>query len=519
MPRPSRLAVALLAALLALAGCTLPVVAPNGDTDPGPVSASPAAPGTVAVWRPCPEVPRQVVGKAASGMAYDCASVSVPADWTAPTTGGTYTIQLLRVRSGTQHNRIGSLLVNPGGPGASGIDTVVYQSFGPQLGGLPKEITDRFDLIGFDPRGVGRSDPIRCVSAADQDRNFGSSPDPVDQADFDAVVALNKKIDNECAAKYQNRLSTFSTKQAARDMDAIRAAVGDPKLSYLGYSYGTSLGAAYAQLFPTNIRAMVLDGAVDPQQDLVSATEIQAKGFELAFSNFAAWCKSTPDQCPIAPDARAAVTDALAKAQASPVTAQDGREVTAGWVLYAVIASLYTETAWPELAEAIAALRNGDSRGVITLADSYVERNRNGVYSNLFEALLVYNCTDAGAGVPTVDQVRSLQAQWRRKYPLFGASAAIGMLSCALWPGKRDPLSTGAATGGPPILVVGTTGDPATPYQNTAALASMLGVGHVLTWQGEGHTAYPHSTCINTAVDQYLLNRTVPPEGQKCPAR
>ncbi len=518
MPRHSRLAVGLLAAVLVTAGCTLPVLAPNGASDPGPVSASPAIPGTVAVWRPCPEVPRQVLGKTPATMEYDCASVSVPQDWTAPKVGDTYTIQLLRVRSKTQHDRIGSLLINPGGPGASGIDHVVFQSLGQAAGGMPTAVTDRFDLVGFDPRGVGRSDPIRCISGREQDLNFGSDPDPVSAADFNDLVALNRRLDRDCADKYQGRLATFSTRQAARDMDAIRAAVGDKKLTYLGYSYGTSLGTAYAQLFPKNIRAMVLDGAVDPQQDFEQATEIQAKGFELAFSDFAAWCEATPDQCPIAPDARAAVTDTLAKAKASPVRAADGREVTEGWVLYAVYASLYTKTAWPELADAIAAQEHGDPRGVLALADSYVGRDRNGNYSNLFEALLVVNCTDTRWTTST-DEVRALQAQWRKKYPLFGASAAMGLLGCALWPGKRDPLSTTAATGAPPIVVVGTTGDPATPYQNTAALARMLGVGHVLTWQGEGHTAFPQTTCIDTAVDQYLLNLTVPPDGETCPAR
>jgi pimeloyl-ACP methyl ester carboxylesterase len=518
VPRFPRLAVGLLATVLTIAGCTLPVLAPNGDSDPGPVNPTPAAPGSLAVWRPCPEVPKQVVGRAATGMEYDCAGVAVPQDWTAPKAGETYTVQLLRVRSRTQHDRIGSVLINPGGPGASGIDNVVYQSFGQPLGGIPRAVSDRFDLIGFDPRGVGRSDPIRCISGAEQDLNFGSDPDPRDGADFDAIVGLNRRIDTSCADRYRDRLVTFSTKQAARDMDAIRAAVGDRKLTYLGYSYGTSLGTAYAQLFPKNIRAMVLDGAVDPQRDLVSASEIQAKGFEQAFANFAAWCNRTPGDCAIAPDARGAVTDAMAKARVSPQRAPDGREVTAGWVLYAVIASLYTETAWPELADAIESLQQGDPRGVLSLADSYAERTRNGTYSNLFDALLVVNCTDT-ALVPTVDQVRTLQIRWRKKYPLFGPLSALGMLSCALWPAKRDPLSTGAAAGAPPIVVVGTTGDPATPYQNTAALARMLGVGHVLTWEGEGHTAYPHTGCIATAVDEYLVGLTVPPEGQRCPAR
>ena len=178
----------------------------------------------------------------------------------------------------------------------------------------------------------------------------------------------------------------------------------------------------------------------------------------------------------------------------------------------------YTESGWPTLATAISNLQKGNPKGVFDLADQYAERNPNGSYSNLFDANLAVNCADTDAA-PTVAQVRALQAQWRAKYPLFGGALAVGMLPCTFWPGKRDPVPAGAATGAPPIVVVGTTGDPATPYENTADLATMLGVGHVLTWEGEGHTAYPSTSCIVSAVDKYLLNLQVPQEGLKCPPK
>jgi pimeloyl-ACP methyl ester carboxylesterase len=523
VPRTSRLVVGLLAAVVvATAGCTLPVLAPNGSADsPAPdttTSQAPAVPGTQASWRACPDVPRGLVGRAASGMTYECASVAVPRDWAAPKSGQTYEVQMIRIRSRTQHDRIGSLVLNPGGPGGSGIDFAVYLSFGPQLGGLPTAVTDRFDIVGFDPRGVSRSDPVKCISTQDQDSTFSLDPDPVSQAAFDQIVALNKRIAGNCGAKYGDQLPLFSTEQAAHDMDAIRAAVGDPKTTYLGFSYGTLLGATYAQLFPKNIRALVLDGAVDPKQDYITGSEVQAKGFERAFTNFTAWCKATPGDCPIAPDARGAVTDAMAKAKASPVKGDDGRDATPGWIFVGVISSLYTESGWEQLAKAIDGLQRGDAKGIFDLADQYAERKPDGSYSNLFDANLAVNCADT-AQAPTVERIRQLQTEWRKKYPLFGAPLAIGMMPCTFWPGKRDPYPAGPAVGAPPIVVVGTTGDPATPYENTAELAGMLGTGHVLTWQGEGHTAYPSTPCIVTAVDNYLLALTVPKEGLRCPAK
>ena len=522
MPRHPRLVAALLAAVVATAGCTLPVIAPDepgsGAAKPGAAPPSAGVPGTVASWQPCPEVPEQLVGRGAANMSYDCAAVAVPRDWAAPKSGETYDIQMIRIRSENQKERIGSLVLNPGGPGASGIDTSVYLSFGQQLGGLPTEITDRFDIVGFDPRGVGRSSPVKCIDNADQDASFGFEPDPVDQKAFDEIAALNKKIAEGCGRKYGDQLKNFSTEQAAKDMDAIRTAVGDPKLTYLGFSYGTLLGATYAQLFPQNVRALVLDGAVNPEQDYVAGSEAQAQGFERAFTNFSTWCRTASrTDCPIGPDARGTVTDALAKAESSPVRGPD-RDATAGWIFVAIVSSLYTQSGWTALAKAIGQLREGNAKGVFDLADQYADRKRDGTYSNLFDANLAVNCADTDKA-PSVERIRQLQGEWRTKYPLFGASLAIGMLSCSYWPGKRDPYPAGAATGAPPIVVVGTLGDPATPYENTPELAGMLGTGHVLTWEGEGHTAYPSTPCIVDAVDRYLIDLTVPREGLRCPAR
>ncbi|WP_446213336.1 alpha/beta hydrolase [Micromonospora sp. IBSANI012] len=519
--RRVRLTVAgLAAAALLAAGCTLPALAPRTETQGGA-----AAPGTTPTWRDCPEVAEDLVGRGAPGMRYECAKIAVPRDWgtgggatAGPGGGQTFEISLLRARSSKQRNRIGSLVINPGGPGGSGVDTAVYLSFGQAFGGLPASITDRFDIVGFDPRGVARSSPVKCISDADLDTSFGFDPDPASQELFDDYVALNRKIGTGCGDKYGDQLPLYGTEQAARDMDAVRAAVGDEKLTYLGYSYGTLLGATYAQLYPQRVRALVLDGAVDPQQKLLAGSESQAKGFERAFGNFTRWCAANAGRCPIAPDARAAVTAAIEKAKVSPVRGAGGREATSGWVFYAVISSLYTESGWEELGRAIDKLEGGDPADVFRLADAYAGREEDGHYSNLFDANLTINCADE-TEKPSRERIRQVQSQWRQKYPLFGPALAVGMLGCVEWPGQRDPYPTGKAVGAPPILVVGTTGDPATPYEQTPRLASMLGVGRVLTWEGEGHTAYPQTTCVTNAVDAYLLSLTVPREGLRCPAR
>jgi pimeloyl-ACP methyl ester carboxylesterase len=515
--RAARVAVVfavVLAVALAVGGCTAPgtrLVSTAGRIAQPSAAAAPSPSIPPANWAPCPDVWRGVLDRQPANVSFDCATIRVPQNWAHPGDGPTFDIALVRGRATEQRDRIGSLLINPGGPGASGFDYAVYRATS-----LPAEITRRFDIVGFDPRGVGRSSPVRCFSDADLDTNFAADPDPVTQQDFDVSVALSRRFAQQCGDRYGATLPLFSTEQAARDLEAIRLAVGDPKLTYLGYSYGTLLGAVYAQLFPASVRALVLDGAIDPMLHSEAAMENQARGFELAFNDFATWCAKTPAECAVAPDARAAVVNALQQARLSPVPGK-GRNATAGWVFTAVLAALYNQSGWRVLANALRDLRGGQPSLLFALADSYADRDPNGHYSNLFDANAAVNCTDSD-DTPTLDRIRVLQAQWRVKYPIFGPAMALNLI-CAQWPGKHDPYPTGPAAGAPPVVVIGTTGDPATPYEQAPALAKMLGDGTVVTWQGEGHTAYPRTRCVTDAVDRYLVDLKVPAEGLTCPAQ
>jgi pimeloyl-ACP methyl ester carboxylesterase len=516
--RITPVAVLAVTALLA-AGC-------NGGDSSRMDRSTPAGPATADAqvsWEPCPEVPEEAlsglvpagsVDQFTGGTSYECATVAVPQNWDEPDAGETFDIALVRARSDTQSDRIGSLVINPGGPGGSGMDSAVYLSLDPIYGGLPEQVARRFDIVGFDPRGVGRSDPVECYTDEQLDASFGLDPDPVGDA-FAEELARTKRVARACADRYGEALTYFSTRQTAHDMDAIRVAVGDDQMTYLGFSYGTLLGAVYAQLYPEQIRAIVLDGAVDAEEDGIAASEGQAAGFELAFDNFAGWCDGTPAECPLGPDTRATVLDAIDEARTDPVPGADGRAATAGWVFWAVVATLYQQNLWPQLGAAIDQLGGGDPSGVFDLVDGYTGRDAGGEYPNLFDALTAVNCVDDDTEI-TVEQVRALQDEWRDKYPVFGPSLAVSLLGCAVWPAEPDPYPTGPAEGAPPILVVGTTGDPATPYESTPRLAEMLGVGVVLTNEGEGHTAYPGSSCVDDAVNAYLVDLTVPEDGTTC---
>jgi pimeloyl-ACP methyl ester carboxylesterase len=516
---PRTLLALLVTAVLLVAACTGDDPGDAGDPTPEAVQRA----GDV-VWEPCPEVPGEVlaalelpsglVDQLTAHMTYECATIDVPQDWAAPE-GDTFEIALLRARHNDQGDRIGSLVLNPGGPGGSGVDLAVYLSFGSQFGGLPADLTERFDLVGFDPRGVKRSSPVKCFADEDLDRGFGSDPDPVSQEAFDEMLAESQRMAAGCDEQYGDTLGFYSTHQTARDLDAVRAATGDDQLTYLGFSYGTRLGAVYAHLFPDRIRAMVLDGAVNPAEERLAASRGQAEGFERALDNFTQWCSERPEECSLQPDARTAITAAIQQARQSPAVGAGGREATAGWVMYAVISALYSQQTWPVLAAAFDQLEGGDPTGVFDLADAYAERSSDGAYSNLFDANTAISCADNDAEF-SVAQVRALQSEWREDLPLFGAPLAVGLIGCQLWPAEPDPHPVGEAAGAPPILVVGTTGDPATPYESAAALAEVLGVGLVLTWDGEGHTAYPGTDCVNEVVESYLLELAVPEDGTVC---
>jgi pimeloyl-ACP methyl ester carboxylesterase len=310
------------------------------------------------------------------------------------------------------------------------------------------------------------------------------------------------------------------TVNAARDMDEIRAAVGDAKLTYLGFSYGTFLGATYAELFPTHIRAMVLDGALNPALDPVTSDIDQAAAFDQDLDDFFAWC-SGGSSCPWQPggDLKTAYNALMARITAHPLAVPGSdRTVGPGEAFYGVAVNLYDMASWPDLANDLAQAESGNGTLLLQDSDQYTGRNANGAYTNELEANNAVNCVDA----PWPRNPATLQqdaAQAAQKAPVFGVADLYGGLPCTFWPvpPTSHPMAI-TAPGSPPIVVVGSTGDPATPYADAQALAGQLQHGVLLTRVGDGHTGYPFSQCIRDHVNAYLLNLTVPPVGTSCPS-
>jgi len=301
-------------------------------------------------------------------------------------------------------------------------------------------------------------------------------------------------------------------------MDRLREAQGDEQLTYLDYSYGTTLGSTYAELYPEHVRAMVLDGAVDPDLGPVEFVQGQAAGFEQAFDAFAQACIAIGPSCPIGPDPRQFVTELLAAAGRNPIPQANGdpRLGTAGFVFNGVVAALYAEETWPILAEAVAAAAAGDATGIIALADAISGRTPDG-YTNQLEANTTINCNDFGVQISERD-IRGYVEEWSTTYPLFGAFGAVSLSACAAWNSFQHPLPERDAQGAAPVLVIGTVGDPATPYDGARAMAEQLDSGVLLTWEGQGHTAFPKTECITAVVVGYLLDLAVPAGGTTCPA-
>jgi pimeloyl-ACP methyl ester carboxylesterase len=518
---PRRLTVsggALLTALaLALTGCT----SSGSDADATASTRSAAAPTQPEVqpidWSDCNnQIGPIVAGRPGSerALAFQCGTITVPASYADPG-GGTLQLFLVKATLAGQTDRIGSLLVNPGGPGQSATDAAIQSALT-----LPIDVLRRFDIVGVDPRGVGLSTPVECISSEQKDQLFAADPRATDAAALDAAFSQADAVAQGCADKYQEALGAFGTVDSARDMDLVRQSLGDQRLTYLGYSYGTTLGSTYAELFPDKVRALVLDGAVDPDADQQSAAEAQAQAFEGAFDAFAATCVGLVSGCPLGADPRAAVDDLLAQASTTPIPSSrpgETRQATPGLVLSGIRSGLYQPSAWPQLAQALAAARTGDAAGVLTLADAYTGRSDDGGYSNLVDANLAVNCADTDEQF-TRAQVSDLVADWNARYPLFGAGTALSLYMCSTWDAPRTPLPPRDAQGAAPILVVGTQDDPVTPLPGAVDMAQDLTSGVLLTWQGSGHTAYPKSDCVTAAVDAYLIDLTVPQDGLTCPA-
>lgn len=405
-------------------------------------------------------------------------------------------------------------MVNPGGPGGSAIDFLTSFSAGPG-----SKLLDRFDLVAFDPRGVGHSTALDCHSTVE--RVIAADPTPDNEAEWSAIDQVATAFANECAQKYPKLLPHLATPDVARDMDQVRAALGEDKLTYLGFSYGTELGAWYAELFPARVRALVLDGALDLKLSALEISFQQATGFENALTTFFDWCAAASSNCgwTAGKTPAAAFAQLSAAVDTTALTVRgSARKVGPGELMLGVIAPLYAGVqGYRELASALTAAVGGDGSRLLAFVDSYSERRQDGTYGNIQEANNAVNCLDAPT--PPYTELRNEVMRFAAASPTFGVATLTSLLVCAHWPVRTLKPATPMAAGAAPILVIGTTGDPATPYAWAQALASQLASGVLLTYEGEGHTAYGRGvTCIDNAVNAYLMDGTLPAGGTRCGA-
>ncbi len=496
-----------LVAVLGLASCS---ATSTSAPPPSPTSqaGSTTAP-TVSLQRFYDQKP---AWKACGGGFY-CTTVEVPLNYQQPD-AGTIGLSVIKLPAQDQAHRLGSLLVNPGGPGGSGVD---YARAADRAFTLT--LLKSYDIVGFDPRGVASSDPVKCLSDKQLDTFIAIDGSPDTPAEEQALVAVSKGFANGCEQRSGRLLPYVGTVDAAKDMDIIRAVVGDAKLNYFGASYGTFLGATYAEEFPTRVGRMVLDGAIDPAIDAVELGKGQAEGFQLALDDFLKDCFTHSD-CPVGPDeatAQQQIVDLLARADKTPLSGS--RPVTQSLALLGIVFAMYApEEGWPVLRQALARALQGDGSILLQLADLYTDRASDGHYtSNQNEVIYAVNCVDR-ADHSTLAQIRGNATDWTKISPVFGAYLAWSNLPCTMWPvPATDQAGPIHAAGAPPILVVGTTRDPATPYAWAQGLASELDSGRLLTYVGDGHTAYNRgSQCIDSAVDGYLTQGTLPPVGTRC---
>ncbi|HEU5155774.1 MAG TPA: alpha/beta hydrolase [Streptosporangiaceae bacterium] len=448
---------------------------------------------------------------------FQCATVKVPLDYARPGAGGDVKLSVIRLPAKNKSQRIGSLVTNPGGPGGSGVEFVRGNAMS-----FSQALRDRFDLIGFDPRGVGGSAPVRCLTGKQLDSYFATDSSPDDKAEIDKLLQQGRTFAGGCRTRSARLLPYVGTINAARDMDVLRAALGDKQLTYFGASYGTYLGAFYAEQFPKNVRALVLDGAIDPKLSAAQINLEQAKGFERALRAFAADCARSSG-CPLGNDTSSVlnkISGLLDRADKSPLNngLADGRVVNEPMVATGIAAALYQKEAWPTLRVALG--RAGDANDgtlLLKLADLLTERKEDGSYSNLMESNMAVNCVDKP--FPADPQAyESAAADAKKAAPRFGPFIVWGSLPCAYWPAKTSEKPRAlTAAGAKPILVIGTTRDPATPYSWAKGLASQLQSGVLLSLDGDGHTAYlAGNRCIGQYVDRYLIEGIPPKNGTMC---
>ncbi len=446
---------------------------------------------------------------------FECAQIRVPLDYTDPA-GRSIKLAALRRPANSSRDRIGSLLVNPGGPGVSGKGYAQNADFY-----FSPEVVDVYDIVGWDPRGVGDSTAVECLSDSQTDAFIAADGTPDSPTEVGQLRRMFRGFTAGCERGSGGLLPHIGTFDSARDMDILRSVLGERQADYFGASYGTELGATYAELFPERVGRFVLDGALDPK---VSGTELavgQLEGFQRAITAFVDDCIAR-DGCAVGPTREAALgqlADLFAAADLRPLASDSGRPVTESLAQLGVVAAMYSEAqGWPTLRLALARAFNGDGTLLLALADSYSERNSDGTYSsNVNEAFPAISCTDRPETL-SVRQIRTLVPRFVSVSPLFGEWFAWAGAGCADWPvGDASFPQKLRAKGASPILVIGTTRDPATPYEWAVSLARQLDSGVLLSRDGDGHTAYTSgNACIDDTVDAYLIDGVVPKDGTTC---
>jgi len=515
---------AVAAAALLLAGCSSGT-GPSASPATSATSSSSSSDGVPAVAAPLAPLPTEIPAALATYYAqklswnscdeeFECTTFKVPLDYEHPGSGE-LTLSAARKRATGGVDRLGSLVLNPGGPGGSAVEYVESVAKGYDPG-----VRAAYDLVGLDPRGVGRSTPVTCLGGDRMDAYTAIDITPDEQAEKDALVAADKEFAAACQQKSGTFLGHVSTVESARDMDVLRALLGDDKLHYLGKSYGTFLGATYAGLYPSRVGRMVLDGAMDPSLDAMAGNKAQAGGFETAWAAFAKDCVKR-DDCPLGTNEKQAgeQLDALFKQlDAKPLTTDSSRKLTESQATTGVIQAMYAEFLWPQLRTALTTAKAGDGTALLKLSDDYYERSSDGTYPNLMFANMAVNCLDLPAPFAGPDEAARAVPDFEKTSPHFGRDMAWMALACAYWPVKPTGVPhTVRAVGAVPIVVVGTTRDPATPYAWAQSLATQLESGRLLTYEGDGHTAYGRRNgCIDGAVNRYLLGGDAPAAGTRC---
>ena len=527
-PRLQRPTVVALAAVAVVActgqsssGVSSPTSAVDGSPAPQSTSVadatSPATsqPSSDVVDEPVPADEPQFVPEQIEWTEFnddvDVATLEVPVDYDDPA-GPRFELFLARHRALDPDARIGTIVVNPGGPGRAGVDYAIAAAHV-----YDAELLQRFDIVAWDPRGTGESTPtIDCID--DYDPYFTAvDSTPANDAEHDAIIATARAFTEACIARNGDILDSVGTNNSARDIDSIRRALGEEILSYFGFSYGSELGATWATLFPETVRAAVLDGGTDPAAGALESSIQQSRGFEAALNTFFQRC-AADESCAFGHngDPRAAYLDLLAALATQPLVVDPDRPpVNRDVATLATYQAMYADTYWPALERALASAQFGDGAGLLELHDGYYRRHRDGTYPNFLEAFQVISCADVAERF-TIDEADAQVPALHEAAPTLIPADSTGSYFCTFFPPAGDPRIEITGQGAGPIVVIGTTGDPATPLESTAALAETLEDGRLVVVDADQHLGYGANACINELVNRYLVDLEAPDDGTEC---